>query len=279
MNPRFAIVAWANMFGIFGGNCNFVRTDCGVKQKCGEHPHMTQRCRMDRRTYLATGIAASVPMIAGCSNGSSDPGSSDPTQETYLPEPDRQVAAAKLPYPAYGQRLPEVTLPAPLRDEEVAVHQFETDVLVTFIYSYCQTVCPRLVSTLRNIQTQAIEDGYGDEVTFITITFDPERDTEDRLRTYGDYMNVDMAAGNWYFLRPESAARAKTVVQDEFGVGFQRTEPEDMDRYMFNHFSLILLGNMGGHVERAYTNKKPTWQEIYDDFTTLREQEGSDAAT
>lgn len=229
---------------------------------------------MDRRTYLAAAATAGATALAGCFGGATGSRSDGPEQDTYLDSPDSQVDPEDLPYPGYGQQLPDVTLPAPLHGEEVSVRQFDSDVFVTFFYSYCQTVCPRLVGAFRNIQAEAGSDGYGDDVTFLAVTFDPERDTESRLREYAEHMNVDTEAGNWYFLRPESVSRAETVVTEEFGVAFQRTEPEDMDRYMFNHFSLIALGNAGGFVERAYTHKRPAWQELYDDFTTLREREG-----
>jgi protein SCO1/2 len=229
---------------------------------------------MDRRAYLAAAAAAGTSAIAGCFGGATGSSSGGSEQETYLEPPDSQVDPEDLPYPGYGQLLPDVTLPAPLHGEEVSIRQFETDVVVTFFYSYCQTVCPRLVGALRNIQAEAGADGYGDDVTFLAITFDPERDTESRLREYAGNMNVDRDADNWYFLRPESVSRAETVVSDEFGVAFQRTEPEDMDMYMFNHFSLTALANAGNYVEKAYTDKRPAWQEIYGAFETLREREG-----
>lgn len=182
--------------------------------------------------------------------------------------------ATDLPYPAYGQDIPDVTLPAPLKGEEISVRQFDTDVVMTFFYSHCQTVCPRLVGALKNIQTRALEDGYSENVTFLAITFDPERDTTARLRDYAKNMNINREPDNWYFLRPESVSRAKSIVGETFGVGFERTHPDDMDMYMFNHFSLIILANRDSVVERTYVDNRPVWQDIYDHFVALRKQEG-----
>jgi protein SCO1/2 len=235
---------------------------------------MDQHRSIRRREYLGATVAAGATALAGCLGGSSASGPDGATQATYLDAPDSQVDPADLPYPGYGQAIPDVTLPAPLAGEAVSLRQFDTDLFVTFFYSHCQTVCPRLIGTLRNIKTAASSDGYADDVTAIAITFDPERDTEARLAEYAEAISLDREAGNWYFLRPESASRAETVVQEEFGVAFGRTQPEDMDMYMFNHFSLILLANAGNNVERAYTHKRPAWQELYDDFERLREREG-----
>lgn len=236
---------------------------------------------LDRRSYLTLAAATTgVTAVNGCLTGISSEGSQSDamTQDTYLPradsQADSQVDPTDLPYPGYGQKLPDVTIPAPLHDQDVSVKQFETDVFMTFFYSTCKTVCPLLIYALRNIQTQAEQDGYSDEVTFLAITFDPQRDTEERLQEYAERMDVDRDLGNWYFLRPESVERAKTIVYEKFGVGFKRTTPENMDQYMFNHLGLVLLANEQDYVERAWMTKGPAWQELYDSFTTLREREG-----
>ncbi|WP_425433388.1 SCO family protein [Haloquadratum walsbyi] len=48
---------------------------------------------------------------------------------------------------------------------------------MTLCYLYCWTVCPLLVSTLRQIQPHSIEHNYADAVAFYPIDFDPEHDT------------------------------------------------------------------------------------------------------
>ncbi len=224
---------------------------------------------MHRRKYLEDLIAMGLIGATGCLGTDAQP---QPT--THLEDPDPQIASEDKAYPAWGEQLPAVTLPAAIQDEHVDPTGFtERDVFMTFFYSHCGTVCPRLVAALRNIQTQAASDGFDDDVVFLAVTFDPVRDTPARLREYADLMNVDLAAGNWYFLRPESQERAKEVVQDTYGVGFKKSTPEQMEQYMFDHLGLILLANTRNYVERAYMTTNPTWQEIYDEFETLRRQE------
>jgi len=220
---------------------------------------------MHRRTFLTSttglgvlgGMAGCLGVLGGESN-------------VVLDAPDREFDSSALPYPAWGQRLPDVTLPAPLDSRDVRIRDVDGAVLLTFFYSHCQTVCPVLISTQRNIQAHARNNGYGDAVSFFPITFDPARDTADRLGTYADQMHVDADDGNWQFLRPASEDRAQAVVEEEFGVGFERTEPEDMDMYMFTHSSLTLLAN-DGYVERAYRTKSPDEDAIIDDLNAVRD--------
>ncbi|MFB6155576.1 MAG: SCO family protein [Haloferacaceae archaeon] len=219
---------------------------------------------MRRRDYLrAVGATAAVAGgTAGCLGGGNP--------NTTLPEPERQFDSEDVPYPAWGQQIPDVTLPEPLAGGEIAVRDVETPSLLTFFYSHCNTVCPVLISTMREVQTHALNSGYGDEVAFLPVSFDPERDDADRLREYGDEMHVNLDAGDWHFLRPASKDRAKEVVADEFGVYFERTHPGDMNMYMFTHTALTLLVNADGYVERAYRTKSPDEQTIIADLKTVR---------
>jgi protein SCO1/2 len=219
---------------------------------------------MWRRTYLQVTAALGTAGLAGCVGG----GNGNP--DIVLPEPDREVDSGDLPYPAWGERVPDVTLPAPLADREVTLQAVDRPQFLTFFYSHCNTVCPILVSALRNVQARALNEGYSNEVAFHPTTFDPERDDAQRLRTYGEEMNVALDDGSWQFLRPASRSRAREVVQREFGVAFERTHPEHMDRYMFTHTALVVLVNGDGYVERAYRTKQPDPERLVEDLRTVR---------
>lgn len=223
---------------------------------------------MNRRRFLASSSALGLSIgVTGCLGGL---GAGDSNPGVVLAEPDRPYESGDVSYPAWGQQLPDVTLPTAPGSGETRLRETERPVLVTFFYSHCQTVCPVLISALRNVQAHAQNNGYSDEIGIFPVTFDPERDTTRRLRTYADEMNVDIDDDSWQFLRPASPDRATAVVADQFGVGFERTEPEDMDMYMFNHTALTLLAN-DGLVERAYQTDSPDEETIIEDLTAVRE--------
>jgi protein SCO1/2 len=223
---------------------------------------------MHRRAYLGSvgGAASSaVTAAAGClALGDTNP-------DVVLSEPDRPFDSEDVPYPAWGERVPDVTLPAPLDGREVDLRAVQTPRLLTFFYSHCMTVCPVLISRMKQVQQRAQEDGYCGEVAFFPVTFDPERDDADRLASYGEKMNVDSAASCWQFLRPESRERAREVVERKFGVAFQRTTPEEGDGYMFAHTALTVLVNAEGYVERAYQTKSPDVDRMTSDLKRVRD--------
>jgi protein SCO1/2 len=245
---------------------------------------------MQRRAFLRSAAASTGVALAGCLGGSSG------NPDTVLDEPGREhdVDPEALAYPAYGQELPEVTVPAPIHGREVTTTEFvgERETLLTFVFTRCLGPCPGLTATLAHVQSAAQENGYADEVALMPISFDPEHDTTDRIREFSEINGADPDAGNWLFLRPETPERADEVLNGEFGVGFEEVEIEDdsegghegdesehgevlgrgeADDTSFVHTNLFLLVNRDGYVERAYTPDPPLPATVLDDLEAVRD--------
>jgi|FaiFalFF_MnMetaG_3_1042247.scaffolds.fasta_scaffold03488_3 protein SCO1/2 len=71
-------------------------------------------------------------------------------------------------------------------------------VVLGMIYTHCPDVCPLITARMRELQEQVAAEGLSDQVFFVTITFDPERDTPEVLRRYAQARKVDFT--NWAFL-------------------------------------------------------------------------------
>jgi protein SCO1/2 len=259
---------------------------------------MKKQTRVNRRTVLrAAGATALSAALAGCTDALSSGGDGNDDVVLGPPKNYERRKDLDLPFPTYGEKLPSATVPAPLHDRTLETTAFvgERHTMLTFIYTSCVTVCPGLTNTLRHVQADSISEGYANEMAFMPTTFDPEHDTESVLRSYGKDYGVDLSAGNWYFLRPESPARARDVVTDTFGVAFQQGSNGDMsdggmengtDGEMgdngdhsdmghgrhFTHSSLILLVNKDGYVERAYNGETPSPDRAIDDTRTVLEE-------
>jgi protein SCO1/2 len=239
-----------------------------------------QHLNADRRTVLKATGSAALAATAGCLGALS---SEDGNDDVVLgpPENHDRRKSLDIPYPTYGEQIPDATVPAPLHDRSVSTTEFVGDrhVMMTFIYTSCQTVCPGLTASLRQVQADSIDEEYADEIAFLPTTFDPEQDTAPALRSYGEEMGVNFEVGNWYFLRPETPDEAKRVVEETFGVAFQsagdgHTEGSSDDEEMltmFQHSSVVLLVNKDGFVERAYNGGPPGPGEAIKDTQTVVE--------
>jgi len=222
---------------------------------------------MDRRRFLrslaAAGTAAGTTAVAGCAGVLGD-------DATVLGPPEQTRGDPV--HPIHGDEMPAFTVPDPLTGEDVSVADFEGErvVLWTSFYTSCPDgVCPALILRLRRAQAVAAEEGFGDEAAFLPTTFDPERDTAGVLREYADQQGVDLDAGNWHFLRPESYEAGQELHDEHFGLKITKVESDQYERlaYTFPHYGLILLVNRQGIVERAYPRGSRTdIERLVDDF-------------
>ncbi len=235
---------------------------------CADPP--TDR-RPDRRTVLRGLGSAAALSLAGCLDAVPVGGSSDVVLDA--PETDR-AGDTDLPYPVRGEQLPEATVPAALADREVTTTGFvgERHVMLTFVFARCTMSCPLLTATLSAVQSASVDGGFAGEFAFLPTTFDPGHDTPEVLAEYGEERGVDREAGNWWFLRPETEARAEAVVTDTFGVFFDHVpeEEREMENMAYVHNNLVLLANADGYVERAYAGQPPNPGDVVEDARALQ---------
>ncbi len=136
-------------------------------------------------------------------------------------------------------------------------------VLYDFIYTSCTTVCPAMTGQMLQVQQELAERGWlGDDVVLVSITFDPERDTPERLREYVAQMQV--SPEGWYWLTGDLMT-IKQLVGGEFGVYFEKapldeaaaeaaglTPEERADNYDFIHASVFVLVDENGQIRAEY---------------------------
>ena len=86
-------------------------------------------------------------------------------------------------------------------------------VLVTFIYTWCPDICPALTVKMAHLQKD-LAGAFGKDVAFVSITFDPERDTAEVLKDYAEAFDADPSG--WFFLTGNIEAIRKVAA--EYGV-------------------------------------------------------------
>lgn len=157
-------------------------------------------------------------------------------------------------------------------------------VLVDFVYTHCTTVCPAMTGQMAQVSRRLAEDGLlGDDVLLVTITFDPERDTPERLRTYARQMNADGDAWLWLTGDPVSI---RQLVGADYGVYFEQV-PLDEDElvaaghdpadhaggYDFVHASVFVLIDGQGQIRSEYRQMLDIDQTLRDIHLVVREND------
>lgn len=79
-------------------------------------------------------------------------------------------------------------------------------VVLGLVYTHCPDICPLIIYRMQSIKDQLARQGLDSDVLFLTVTFDPERDTPGALRAYIAAHNLHTR--NWRFLtgNPETIA-------------------------------------------------------------------------
>ncbi len=214
-----------------------------------------------RRRYLTALGAGAIAATAGCL-GDVLGGES----EVVLGEQSDGRDSEHVPHPTYGDPFPEVELPDPIAETTVSTAEPPLDdetLIVTAFYAFCPSECLLLIGALAEVQAALLKADV-DDVRFLAITFDPERDTAEQLEEHGEMMNVDLEAENWHYLRPADETAAADVVGEDLGIVYERDD-ETTEMYDFIHQTATFLVNPDRYVERVYHADAPDAERVSDD--------------
>jgi protein SCO1 len=117
-------------------------------------------------------------------------------------------------------------------------------VLVSFVYTTCNGVCPATSSSLGRIQ-KTLEQAklWGTSVEFVSITLDPKRDTPQVLSRYAQLFGADVAS--WHFLTGSNSQIESTL--GAWGM-WAKVGPTGV----LDHPSRIFLLDPRGHQREIY---------------------------
>jgi protein SCO1/2 len=140
------------------------------------------------------------------------------------------LLAQPAPPQQLSQTLPKIA-PAPeftltsQDGREVKLADFRGKVVaVTFIFTRCTDTCPVLTPMMSFVQDRLGAD-FGRKIAFVSITVDPERDTPEVLKEYGEAFGANFAG--WSFLTGSPAAIRE--VARHYGVFAAKAENGNVD--------------------------------------------------
>ncbi len=117
--------------------------------------------------------------------------------------------------------------------------------IVEFIYTHCESLCLALGNTFQQMQATLREEPRGAGVRLLSVTFDPKRDTVERLQWYSTkLMNADPAL--WRFVRVPGAADTRQLLDL-----FQVVVVPD-GRGDFQHNGALLVVDAQGRLIRIF---------------------------
>ena len=138
--------------------------------------------------------------------------------------------------------------------------------VVTAVYTHCPDVC---LATMANVQrVRAALGADTARVAFLTVSFDPARDTPAVLRSYAETWGI---GGDWRLATGDTATVASLMAR--LGV---RTRVSDRDTladgratYLVSHTDAMLLLDAQGRVAETYGGTSAPPQMVADDARAL----------
>lgn len=117
--------------------------------------------------------------------------------------------------------------------------------LFYFFFTSCPDVCPVTTYMLTEVQDLLKEDGvFNKDAQFVSISFDPEVDTQERLKAFGDKFDVDY--NGWYFLRGDKQ-QIWNLARNTFKIAIVG---DNVDNY--SHANIIALVDRDNQVRKLY---------------------------
>ncbi len=180
------------------------------------------------RTALALALIIALG-AAGCSERPAAPPQRRPAARA-APAPPDPVATIR------DRHLPNIEL---VTHEGRRVHFYDDlvrgkVVAINFMFATCRVACPLATEHLVEVQ-KSLADRAGRDVTMLSISLDPERDTPEVLRGYAEAHGV---GPGWYFL----TGKRDDIEMLRRKLGAYELDPV-IDADPKQHTGIVILGN------------------------------------
>ena len=143
--------------------------------------------------------------------------------------------------------------------------------VLSFIYTRCAApkACPYATGVLNQLHSLSAEDKtLTRNMRLVSISFDPEHDTPQRLATYSEWVREQKAGCEWRFVTAKSNADLQSVL-DAYGQAVdRRSNPADPQGPLY-HVLRVFLIDREGHIRNIYSSGTLDPRLILADVKTL----------
>jgi protein SCO1/2 len=164
-------------------------------------------------------------------------------------------------YTFFNQDSVEVIFPDIIQDKVT---------VIGFIYTNCPDICPMTTHNMYLIQ-QKLKKNAHDNVLFVSVTFDPDRDLPSVLKKFGEIRDIDF--NNWIFLWGDKKNTESLLKR--FDITALKTDSTYFDdgelSYGMMHTDRISLIDNESKLKKNYRGSKVNLEELYNDIINLGE--------
>ncbi|MCG6914784.1 SCO family protein [bacterium BMS3Abin03] len=140
--------------------------------------------------------------------------------------------------------------------------------VIGFIYTHCPDICPMTTYNMQLTQDRLKKEGI-QNVKFISVTFDPNRDFPSVLKKYAEIRNIGFK--DWTFLWGDK--KNTNSFMDRFDITFFPADttysPDGGVSYSMMHTDRISLIDSDGELRKNYRGSHVNLDELFNDIKYL----------
>jgi len=146
-------------------------------------------------------------------------------------------------------------------------------VVMSFIYTHCPDICPLTTNNMQHLQDTLSMKGIRN-VEFVTLTFDPNRDTPNVLKEYAAIRGInfnDPQRGKWDFLSGPKANTDSVLYSMDvrYFPGDSSYTKDGQLVYYITHVDKSVLIDQRGKVRGTYSGSQLDFGQIIEDIRSL----------
>ncbi|MDE0290988.1 MAG: SCO family protein [Candidatus Dadabacteria bacterium] len=138
-------------------------------------------------------------------------------------------------------------------------------VVLSYIYTNCPDIC-HITSGKLNTFKNSLDHKVKNKVFFVSISFDPRRDSTQALREHARMMNLNLE--NWLFVTGSSENIVEVLHVAGIDPWIQK-DPNDSKGYTFSHRDRISLADKNGRIRMHYKGTNFDSERLEDDIRSL----------
>ena len=125
--------------------------------------------------------------------------------------------------------------------------------IADFVFTSCSDACPRLQGKMKSLQDRLVPPEQGGNIGLLSISVDPERDTPEKLKQYGETFGA--RPGLWRSLTGDQTEVERTVVKG-FHTAMAKVPRENADPHLeafeIMHGERLVLVDRLGRIRGYY---------------------------
>ncbi|MGF1671250.1 MAG: SCO family protein [Balneolaceae bacterium] len=139
-------------------------------------------------------------------------------------------------------------------------------IILGYVYTKCPDICPMITYNMRDVQRELSDEK---DVHFISISFDPSRDTPEILAQYAKNYRINV--DNWTLLTGDRSTIDKLLNRLEIAVVKTPTRFTDSGEaiYFLDHTDRVSFVDNEGNIRRNYYGSELNSEEVVSDIKTL----------